>query len=411
MSKLKTTIITLFFLLLVSLTVLYYKKDQYFEKFLRESLKLEFTDSSVSFLTRSVTLKNVMYRVENKKDTDIYSADSVTVNFEEVNMGSKLAHIDVADIEGFNFKKEPKDGMKSNSTLPALSTAGTSSVSAASIDSSDTKKVTAEPKKKKKEKWYAPFKDIFKELEGAVKGEFDPVSIVDSDYLDEIINEKFSPVVAETLNKNSVEINDFFHKIQKDKKLSSENFSTGKGNDYWIVKIDRLNITSNVYGIPLSGTVNNLVAPLGEIDSAVPIKFDFATSDKTNKIFGEMNTEKGNFQVDAPNFDYKLIPQLKNYVKSGKFRLEQKSDYAADILTIKGSIKVTDAVLNTDAVVADILKDREIPIADPRAGVLKLMFAQLKEVNIHYTYSSKDGTVIIKTDLQEQLKKIIIPLI
>lgn len=405
MSKLKTTILTVLLLLLTALTVLYYKKDQYFEKFLRDSLKLEFTDSSVSFLTRSVTLKNVMYRVENKKDTDIYSADSVTVNFEEVNMGSKLAHIDVADIEGFNFKKEPKVEVKSTSSST------TPSVSAASTDSSDTKKVIAEPKKKKKEKWYAPFKDIFKELEGAVKGEFDPVSIIDSDYLDEIINEKFSPVIAETLNKNSVEINDFFHKIQKDKKLSSENFSTGKGNDYWIVKIDRLNITSNVYGIPLSGTVNNLVAPLGEIDSAVPIKFDFATSDKINKIFGEMNTEKGSFQVDAPNFDYKLIPQLKNYVKSGKFRLEQKSDYAADVLTIKGSIKVTDAVLNTDAVVADILKDREIPIADPRAGVLKLMFAQLKEVNIHYTYSSKDGTVIIKTDLQGQLKKIIIPLI
>lgn len=396
MSKLKTTIITIFLLLLTALSVLYYKKDQYFEKFLKESLKLEFTDSSVSFLTRSVTLKNVMYRVENKKDIDIYSADSVTVNFKEVNMGSKLAHIDVADIDGFNFKKELKEAVKATSAVQTTA---------------DTKKVATEPKKKKKEKWYDPFKDIYKQLESTVKGDFDPISIVDSDYLDNVINEKVSPVIANTLNKNSVEINEFFHKLQNDKKLSSENFSKGKGNDYWIVKIDKLNITSNVYGIPLSGTVNNLVAPLGEIDSTVPIKFDFVTSDKMNKIFGEMNVEKANFQIDAPNFDYKLIPQLENYVKSGKFRLEQKSDYAADVLTIKGSIKVTDAVLDTDAVVADILKDREIPIADPRAGVLKLMFAQLKEVNIHYTYSSKEGRVIIKTDLQEQLKKIIIPLI
>ncbi len=396
MSKLKTTIITVLLLLLTALTVLYYKKDQYFENFLKNNLKLQFTDSSVSFLTRSVTLKNVMYRVENKKDTDIYSADSVTVNFKEVNMGSKLAHIDVANIDGFNFKKELKEGVKATTAIQTTA---------------DTKKVATEPKKKKKEKWYAPFKDMYKQLESTVKGDFDPISIVDSDYLDNVINEKISPVIAHTLNKNSVEINEFFHKIQNDKKISSENFSKGKGNDYWIVKIDKLNITSNVYGIPLSGTVNNLIAPLGEVDSAIPIKFDFATSDKTNKIFGEMNTEKAVFQIDAPNFDYKLIPQLNSYVKSGKFRLEQKSDYAADILTIKGSIKVTDAVLNTDAVVADILKDREIPIADPRAGVLKLMFAQLKEVNINYTYSSKEGKVIIKTDLQEQLKKIIIPLI
>ena len=396
MSKLKTTIITVLLLLLTALTVLYYKKDQYFENFLKNNLKLQFTDSSVSFLTRSVTLKNVMYRVENKKDTDIYSADSVTVNFKEVNMGSKLAHIDVANIDGFNFKKELKEGVKATTAIQTTA---------------DTKKVATEPKKKKKEKWYAPFKDMYKQLESTVKGDFDPISIVDSDYLDNVINEKISPVIAHTLNKNSVEINEFFHKIQNDKKISSENFSKGKGNDYWIVKIDKLNITSNVYGIPLSGTVNNLIAPLGEVDSATPIKFDFVTSDKTNKIFGEMNTEKAAFQIDAPNFDYKLIPQLKNYVKSGKFKLEQKSDYAADILTIKGSIKVTDAVLNTDAVVADILKDREIPIADPRAGVLKLMFAQLKEVNINYTYSSKEGKVIIKTDLQEQLKKIIIPLI
>lgn len=396
MSKLKTTIITVLLLLLTALTVLYYKKDQYFENFLKNNLKLQFTDSSVSFLTRSVTLKNVMYRVENKKDTDIYSADSVTVNFKEVNMGSKLAHIDVADIDGFNFKKELKEGVKATNAIQTTA---------------DTKKVATEPKKKKKEKWYAPFKDIYKQLESTVKGDFDPISIVDSDYLDNVINEKISPVIAQTLNKNSVEINEFFHKIQNDKKISSENFSKGKGNDYWIVKIDKLNITSNVYGIPLSGTVNNLIAPLGEVDSATPIKFDFTTSDKTNKIFGEMNTEKAVFQIDAPNFDYKLIPQLNSYVKSGKFRLEQKSDYAADILTIKGSIKVTDAVLNTDAVVADILKDREIPIADPRAGVLKLMFAQLKEININYTYSSKEGKVIIKTDLQEQLKKIIIPLI
>lgn len=396
MSKLKTTIITVLLLLLTALTVLYYKKDQYFENFLKNNLKLQFTDSSVSFLTRSVTLKNVMYRVENKKDTDIYSAESVTVNFKEVNMGSKLAHIDVANIDGFNFKKELKEGVKATTAIQTTA---------------DTKKVATEPKKKKKEKWYAPFKDMYKQLESTVKGDFDPISIVDSDYLDNVINEKISPVIAHTLNKNSVEINEFFHKIQNDKKISSENFSKGKGNDYWIVKIDKLNITSNVYGIPLSGTVNNLIAPLGEVDSAIPIKFDFATSDKTNKIFGEMNTEKAVFQIDAPNFDYKLIPQLNSYVKSGKFRLEQKSDYAADILTIKGSIKVTDAVLNTDAVVADILKDREIPIADPRAGVLKLMFAQLKEVNINYTYSSKEGKVIIKTDLQEQLKKIIIPLI
>lgn len=396
MSKLKTTIITVLLLLLTALTVLYYKKDQYFENFLKNNLKLQFTDSSVSFLTRSVTLKNVMYRVENKKDTDIYSADSVTVNFKEVNMGSKLAHIDVANIDGFNFKKELKEGVKATTAIQTTA---------------DTKKVATEPKKKKKEKWYAPFKDMYKQLESTVKGDFDPISIVDSDYLDNVINEKISPVIAHTLNKNSVEINEFFHKIQNDKKISSENFSKGKGNDYWIVKIDKLNITSNVYGIPLSGTVNNLIAPLGEVDSATPIKFDFATSDKTNKIFGEMNTEKAAFQIDAPNFDYKLIPQLNSYVKSGKFRLEQKSDYAADILTIKGSIKVTDAVLNTDAVVADILKDREIPIADPRAGVLKLMFAQLKEVNIYYTYSSKEGVFIIKTDLQEQLKKIIIPLI
>ena len=396
MSKLKTTIITVLLLLLTALTVLYYKKDQYFENFLKNNLKLQFTDSSVSFLTRSVTLKNVMYRVENKKDTDIYSADSVTVNFKEVNMGSKLAHIDVANIDGFNFKKELKEGVKATTAIQTTA---------------DTKKVATEPKKKKKEKWYAPFKDMYKQLESTVKGDFDPISIVDSDYLDNVINEKISPVIAHTLNKNSVEINEFFHKIQNDKKLSSENFSKGKENDYWIVKIDKLNITSNVYGIPLSGTVNNLIAPLGEVDSATPIKFDFVTSDKTNKIFGEMNTEKAVFQIDAPNFDYKLIPQLNSYVKSGKFRLEQKSDYAADILTIKGSIKVTDAVLNTDAVVADILKDREIPIADPRAGVLKLMFAQLKEVNIYYTYNSKEGIFIIKTDLQEQLKKIIIPLI
>lgn len=396
MSKLKTTIITILLLLLTALSVLYYKKDQYFENFLKNNLKLQFTDSSVSFLTRSVTLKNVMYRVENKKDTDIYSAESVTVNFKEVNMGSKLAHIDVADIEGFNFKKELKEGVKEASAVQTTA---------------DTKKVATEPKKKKKEKWYAPFKDMYKQLESTVKGDFDPISIVDSDYLDNVINEKISPAIAQILNKNSVEINEFFHKIQNDKKISNENFSKGKGNDYWIVKIDKLNITSNVYGIPISGTVNNLVAPLGEIDSAVPIKFDFATLDKANKIFGEMNTEKAAFQIEAPNFDYKLIPQLNSYIKSGKFRLEQKSDYAADILTIKGSIKVTDAVLNTDAVVADILKDREIPIADPRAGVLKLMFAQLKEVNINYTYSSKEGKVIIKTDLQEQLKKIIIPLI
>ena len=396
MSKLKTTIITVLLLLLTALSVLYYKKDQYFENFLKNNLKLQFTDSSVSFLTRSVTLKNVMYRVENKKDTDIYSAESVTVNFKEVNMVSKLAHIDVANIDGFNFKKELKEGVKATTAIQTTA---------------DTKKVATEPKKKKKEKWYEPFKDMYKQLESTVKGDFDPITIVDSDYLDNVINEKISPVIAQTLNKNSVEINEFFHKIQNDKKISSENFSKGKGNDYWIVKIDKLNITSNVYGIPLSGTVNNLIAPLGEVDSATPIKFDFTTTDKTNKIFGEMNAEKAAFQIDAPNFDYKLIPQLKNYVKSGKFKLEQKSDYAADILTIKGSIKVTDAVLNTDAVVADILKDREIPIADPRAGVLKLMFAQLKEVNIHYTYSSKDGKVIIKTDLQEQLKKIIIPLI
>ncbi|MGL5232218.1 MAG: hypothetical protein ACRC7W_02655, partial [Fusobacteriaceae bacterium] len=104
---------------------------------------------------------------------------------------------------------------------------------------------------------------------------------------------------------------------------------------------------------------------------------------------------------------YKMISDAARYIESGEFNLTQTLDYKDDVLVIDGMIIVKNLKLNTDNLVNEILKKNKIPLVDPRAQILKYMFKKINSAKLIYTYDSKEGKLIIKTDLQKQLSKIL----
>lgn len=416
MKKIKIIISSILIILIFGLGVVYYKREAYFNQFLRNSLKIEFKDSEVEFLRKNITLNEVSYKEIDKKITNVYTADKVMVAFKEINVKEKLAHISKAEVQGFNFLTEINDD-----SGKATSNEGTNP-STNGVISSDKKQdnkvvisdssMNSSKKKKKKDKWYSPFQDLVKKIEEVAKEKtFSPSTLVDDDLLDKMINEKIGKDLEKKLNKEVVKINYFYEGLKEENSLRKNINSLPDNQDLenkdWTVKIDSLDIDSKLFNTILKGNIKNIVVPLSMVEEESPISIDLSDATEINKISGEISIKAASIAVDAPEFDYRMVPDAAKYIEGGNFKLTQTLDYKNNILIIDGMIIVKDLKLNTDNLVNEILKENKIPLIDPRAQILKFMLKKVNSAKLIYTYDSKEGKLIIKTDLQKQLKKIL----
>lgn len=416
MKKIKIIISSILIILIFGLGVVYYKREAYFNQFLRNSLKIEFKDSEVEFLRKNITLNEVSYKEIDKKITNVYTADKVMVAFKEINVKEKLAHISKAEVQGFNFLTEINDDFGK-----ATSNEGTNP-STNGVISSDKKQdnkvvisdssMNSSKKKKKKDKWYSPFQDLVKKIEEVAKEKtFSPSTLVDDDLLDKMINEKIGKDLEKKLNKEVVKINYFYEGLKEENSLRKNINPLPDNQDLenkdWTVKIDSLDIDSKLFNTILKGNIKNIVVPLSMVEEESPISIDLSDATEINKISGEISIKAASIAVDAPEFDYRMVPDAAKYIEGGNFKLTQTLDYKNNILIIDGMIIVKDLKLNTDNLVNEILKENKIPLIDPRAQILKFMLKKVNSAKLIYTYDSKEGKLIIKTDLQKQLKKIL----
>lgn len=416
MKKIKIIISSILIILIFGLGVVYYKREAYFNQFLRNSLKIEFKDSEVEFLRKNITLNEVSYKEIDKKITNVYTADKVMVAFKEINVKEKLAHVSKAEVQGFNFLTEINDD-----SGKATSNEGTNP-STNGVISSDKKQdnkvvisdssMNSSKKKKKKDKWYSPFQDLVKKIEEVAKEKtFSPSTLVDDDLLDKMINEKIGKDLEKKLNKEVVKISYFYEGLKEENSLRKNINSLPDNQDLenkdWTVKIDSLDIDSKLFNTILKGNIKNIVVPLSMVEEESPISIDLSDATEINKISGEISIKAASIAVDAPEFDYRMVPDAAKYIEGGNFKLTQTLDYKNNILIIDGMIIVKDLKLNTDNLVNEILKENKIPLIDPRAQILKFMLKKVNSAKLIYTYDSKEGKLIIKTDLQKQLKKIL----
>lgn len=414
--KIKIIISSILIALICILGVLYYKREAYFDQFLRNSLKIDFKNSEVEFFKKNVTINEVSYKEIDKMITTTYTADKVMVDFKEINVKEKLAHINKAEVQGFNFISEVNDETEKVTSKEGENTLNNEVL--VSDKKQDNKVVISDSsmnnsqKKKKKDKWYSPFKDLVKKIEEVAKEKtFSPLSLVDDDLLDIMINEKIGKDLEKKLNKEVVKINYFYDGLREENSLrkSVDSLSNNQNLEKkeWTVKIDSLDIDSKLFNTFLKGNIKNIVVPLSMIDDESPIKIDLSDVTEINKISGEISINSANIAVDAPEFDYKMVPEAVKYIEGGNFKLTQTLDYKNNILTMEGMIIVKDLKLNTDNLVNEILKENKIPLVDPRAQILKFTLRKVNSAKLIYTYDSKEGKLIIKTDLQKQLKKIL----
>lgn len=418
MKKVKIIMGSILIALICVLGVVYYKRDAYFDQFLRNSLKIEFKDSKVDFFKKNVTLNEVSYKKVKKMITNTYTAEKVMVDFKEINVKERLAHINKAEVEGFNFITEINDE-KEKVAFQEETPTSTPTNEVVALDKKQENKVVISDssmndskKKKKKDKWYSPFKDLVKKIEEVAKEKmFSPSSLVDDDLLDAMINEKIGKDLEKKLNKEVVKINYFYGGLKEENTLrkSVDPLSNNQNLEKkeWTVKIDSLDIDSKLFNTVLKGNIKNIVVPLCMVEEESPIKIELSDIANINKISGELSIDKANIAVNAPEFDYKMIPDAARYIESGEFNLTQTLDYKDDILVIDGMIIVKNLKLNTDNLVNEILKKNKIPLVDPRAQILKYMLKKINSAKLIYTYDSKEGKLVIKTDLQKQLSKIL----
>lgn len=414
--KIKIIISSILIALICILGVLYYKREAYFDQFLRNSLKIDFKNSEVEFFKKNVTLNEVSYKEVDKKITNIYMADKVMVDFKEINVKEKLAHISKAEVQNFNFVAEINDGTEKVSSKEEKSNLKDEIVV---LENKQENKVVISDssmnnsnKKKKKDKWYSPFKDLVKKIEEVAKEKtFSPSSLVDDDLLDTMINKNIGKDLEDKLNKEVVKINYFYEGLREEnaQRKSTEALSNSQNieNKEWTVKIDSLDIDSKLLNTILKGNIKNIIVPLSMVEEKAPIKIDLSDVTEINKVSGEISINSANIAVDAPEFDYKMVPEAAKYIEGGNFKLTQNLDYKDNILTIDGVIMVKDLKLNTDNLVTEILKENKISLVDPRAQILKFVLRKVNSAKLIYTYDSKEGKLIIKTDLQKQLKQVL----
>lgn len=174
--------------------------------------------------------------------------------------------------------------------------------------------------------------------------------------------------------------------------------------DKWEVYVEKIDLTSELYGFSLNGELNNVSSRLSKNEDNVTFFLNGEKKDSHGKIDGyfNVNTLEGYINIDISKVDLEELKEFNEYILGGSAGLSQKTVLSRNDIVIKGNLNIHNMNLNAQKITDSLnikiplLKDMIIPL-----------LCDVKNGDISYNYNSNTRRVTVKSNLSEKILQVL----
>lgn len=174
--------------------------------------------------------------------------------------------------------------------------------------------------------------------------------------------------------------------------------------DKWEVYVEKIDLTSELYGFSLNGELNNISSRLSKNEDNVTFFLNGEKKDSHGKIDGyfNVNTLEGYINIDISKVDLEELKEFNEYILGGSAGLSQKTVLSRNDIVIKGNLNIHNMNLNAQKITdslnikVPLLKDMIIPL-----------LCDVKNGDISYNYNSNTRRVTVKSNLSEKILQVL----
>lgn len=172
----------------------------------------------------------------------------------------------------------------------------------------------------------------------------------------------------------------------------------------WEVYVEKVDLTSEIYGFSLNGELNNISSRLSRNEDNVTFFLNGEKKDSHGKMDGyfNVNTLEGYINIDISKVELGELKEFNEYILGGSAGLSQKTVLSKNDIVIKGKLNIHNMNLNGEKITDSLnikiplLKDMIIPL-----------LCDVKNGDISYNYNSNTRRVTVKSNLSEKILKVL----
>ena len=361
-------------LVVLALTIgfgVYYFKNIYFPKFLKDELKLNYKTVDLSLLSKTVTIEEPLYIHTNPEVDDKYRAKQMLVEVSSVGFISKKVDIRKITLTDLELVSVDKDGNVVGTKLELPLNNLTTSLENVFLDTQVDKK------------------ELY--IQGQV--------------LDQTLSSIVGQYLKDRLNTEIGKVEVALSSLKKWQSIEENS----KG--MWSVNIDKVVTNCTLFGQNYNIEVYNLTNRFSQMKK--PIEFTLKSDLVGIEAAGKLNVPVLQLEswIETKDFNYKLVPGFERYVEFGKFIVKQNNIIESNSARIFGVCIITDLKLNPDTVVEDVFKKMNLETKNTQLNTyrmkkLKNIVSRVDSLRVQYSYDKETGIMIIETDLKPTINMI-----
>lgn len=174
--------------------------------------------------------------------------------------------------------------------------------------------------------------------------------------------------------------------------------------DKWEVYVEKIDLTSELYGFSLNGELNNISSRLSRNEDNVTFFLNGEKKDSHGKMDGyfNVNTLEGYINIDISKVNLEELKELNEYILGGSAGLSQKIVLSKNDIVINGKLNIHNMDLNGQKITDSL--NIKIPLL--RDMIIPLL-SDVRDGDISYNYNSNTRRVTVKSNLSEKILKVL----
>lgn len=216
--------------------------------------------------------------------------------------------------------------------------------------------------------------------------------------LDSLVNIYLNEVYEKKIYEIVVKYRDVLKEIELRKNEDLQQ------KDKWEVYVEKIDLTSELYGFSLNGELNNISSRLSRNEDNVTFFLNGDKKDSHGKMDGyfNVNTLEGYINIDISKVNLEELKELNEYILGGSAGLSQKTVLSKNDIVINGKLNIHNMDLNGQKITDSL--NIKIPLL--RDMIIPLL-SDVRDGDISYNYNSNTRRVTVKSNLSEKILKVL----
>lgn len=216
--------------------------------------------------------------------------------------------------------------------------------------------------------------------------------------LDSLVNIYLNEVYEKRIYEIVVKYRDVLKEIELRKNEDLQQ------KDKWEVYVEKIDLTSELYGFSLNGELNNISSRLSRNEDNVTFFLNGNKKDSHGKMDGyfNVNTLEGYINIDISKVNLEELKEFNEYILGGSAGLSQKTVLSKNDIVINGKLNIHNMDLNGQKITDSL--NIKIPLL--RDMIIPLL-SDVRDGDISYNYNSNTRRVTVKSNLSEKILKVL----